>query len=106
MLKDTSFSRCKYSSDMATAVISGSTKVGAKNPAKLGLFWDVTLNGGVVASYEALVPLTDVMRSELTLKYPAGYAKVWHPAQHCNWGECGPSWLDLGQANLVEITVK
>ena len=104
-LVNTNNSRCLYKSDYATAVIKGSTRPGAKNPAKLAIFWGMTLTGGTPASYEAIIPLTDVAGNELTLKFEGGYASMWHNAVHCYWGECGPSWFDMGRANLVEVNV-
>lgn len=105
-LKNTDYSKCRYTGDdNVFALISGSTKSGAKNPAKLTVFWSVTLNGGVIADYEAYIPLTDVQRNEMTMKFPGGYANVKHAASYCNWGECGPGWIDLGKANIATVTV-
>lgn len=106
-LDDTQFSRCRYeSAGNETAILSGSTKPGAKKSARLTVYWSRTLNGGVIASYGASFPLTAVSTEELTLRYPNGYANVFHLAEACNWGECGPAFEDMGRAYKAELVVR
>jgi hypothetical protein len=89
-------SQCSYrgvdqNGDYASAVLYGSTRQGAKEPATLKFY--------AVGSLAGYVGISEVAQSGLTSRHQ--FAGLYYRGEHCSWGDCIPDHISIGSAPVT-----
>jgi hypothetical protein len=97
---------CNYRGDkISSAVIEGSLKKGAKNPAGIKSYFGHTYKG-LNFDYVAYSPVKSISEDK-TVLLSSAKSEIYYRGQDCNYGDCIPNYFKVGSAftNLLHEPV-